>query len=259
MTRARVAVYDRIGVGYADLRVPDRRIGRHLVTALGAARSVVNVGAGTGSYEPDLDVVAVEPSAVMVAQRPAGSAPVVRALAEALPFAAGSFDAALAVLTTHHWADPRAGLAELVRVADRQVVLTWDQAYTAEHFWFIRDYLPEAAARESGLAALTTIVEAWPDAEVSVVPVPWDCTDGFFAAYWRRPEAFLVPAVRASISGLALLEQQLVDRAIDRLERDLVTGTWAERYADLRELESLDCGYRLVVRESPRLGDVTQH
>jgi SAM-dependent methyltransferase len=239
-------VYDRIGVGYADLRVPDPRIGRQLVAALGPARSVVNVGAGTGSYEP-------EPSAVMVAQRPVGAAPVVRARAEALPFPDGCVDAALAVLTTHHWADPLAGLAELVRVATRQVVLTWDQAYTAQHFWFIRDYLPEAAERESGLAALDTVLTAWPDAEVSVVPVPWDCTDGFFAAYWRRPEALLVPAVRASISGLALLEPQLVDRAIDRLARDLATGTWAGRYADLGELESLDCGYRLVVRESPRL------
>ena len=247
------AVYDRIGVGYADLRVPDPRIAGHLLAALGDARSVVNIGAGTGSYEPDLHVpglgvVAVEPSPVMLSQRPAGTAPAVQAVAEALPFADGAFDAGLAVLTTHHWSDPRRGLAELGRVSRRQVVLTWDPAYAAEHFWFLTDYLPEAAERERTLASIDAVTEAWPDADVRAVPVPWDCTDGFFAAYWRRPEAFLVPAVRASISGLALLDQRLVDAAVARLAADLDSGAWVDRHADLLARDELDCGYRLVVR-----------
>ena len=251
------AVYDRIGVGYADLRVPDPRIGAYLLAGLGDARTVVNIGAGTGSYEPDREgvdsceaiaVIAVEPSAAMLSQRAPGTAPAVQAVAEALPFADKAFDAALAVLTTHHWEAPEAGLAEMARVSRRQVVLTWDQAYTSAHFWFLTDYLPEAAEREGALAALDAVTQAWPDAEVCAVPVPWDCTDGFFAAYWRRPEALLVPAVRASISGLALLDQRLVDAAVARLAADLDSGAWAERYADLLALDELDCGYRLVVR-----------
>lgn len=241
------AVYDRIGVGYADLRVPDARIAAHLDAALGDARTVVNIGAGTGSYEPALELVAVEPSLVMLSQRPRGSAPAVQAVAEALPFKDKAFDASLAVLTTHHWGDPGMGLEEMKRVSLRQVVLTWDQDFTASQFWFLTDYLPEAAVREQGLAAAAAVVEAWPEAEVHPVPVPWDCTDGFFAAYWRRPEAFLVPAVRASISGLALLDQGLVDDAIARLAGDLESGAWAAKHGDLLERDELDCGYRLVI------------
>jgi SAM-dependent methyltransferase len=184
----------------------------------------------------------------MLAQRPAGAAPAVQAVAEALPFADGAFDAALAVLTTHHWSLPERGLAEMARVARRQVVLTWDQAYTSEHFWFLTDYLPEAAERERTLAAAAAVTAAWPDARVCPVPVPWDCTDGFFAAYWRRPEAFLVPAVRDSISGLALLDQDLVADAIGRLAADLDSGAWARRHADLLGRDALDCGYRLIRR-----------
>lgn len=243
------AVYDRIGVGYADLRRPDPRFAAAIAAAVGAG-TVVNVGAGAGSYEPPSTVVAVEPSPVMVAQRPQRSAPAVRAVAEALPFADGAFDAALAVLTTHHWTDARTGLRELERVSRKQVVLTWDQAFTAEHFWFVRDYLPESSARERTLAALDTVLEVWPDAEVRALQVPHDCTDGFFAAYWRRPEAFLVPAVREAISGLALLDQALVDRAVARLAADLQDYSWAERYAELLGRDALDCGYRLVVRHS---------
>lgn len=211
---------------------------------------MLNVGAGTGSYEPASTVVAVEPSLVMVQQRPAGSAPAVRAIAEALPFADASFDASLAVLTTHHWTDPAAGLAELARVSRRQVVFTWDQHFSTSHFWFIRDYLPEAAERERSLAALDAVVAHWPDVTVTVVPVPHDCTDGFFAAWWRRPEAFLSPVVRASISGIALLDQAVVGAAVARLDADLRSGAWRERYADLLGLDELDCGYRLVVRGS---------
>lgn len=241
------AIYDRIGVGYADLRRPDPRIAHVLAEAIGPG-TVVNVGAGAGSYEPAGTVVAVEPSPVMLAQRPATAAPAVQAVAEALPFADQQFDVALAVLTTHHWTDAAAGLAEMARVSRRQVVLTWDQALTAERFWFVADYLPEASEREVGLAAMTTALACWPDATAVPLLIPHDCTDGFFAAYWRRPEAFLVPAVRDAISALALLDQELVDAAVARLERDLADGTWARRYGDLLDQESLDCGYRMVVR-----------
>lgn len=241
------AVYDRIGVGYADLRRPDPRIAAIVHAALGDARSVINVGAGSGSYEPvDRAVVAVEPSEVMLAQRAGGLA--VRAVAEALPFADGAFDAGLAVLTTHHWTDPARGLDELARVSGRQVVLTWDQARVASEFWFVRDYLPEAVEREAGLAALDAVVGHWPAAQVLPVPVPHDCTDGFFAAYWRRPQAYLVPAVRAAISACALLDQAVVERAVRQLAADLDSGAWERRYADLMGREALDVGYRLVVR-----------
>jgi SAM-dependent methyltransferase len=243
------AVYDRIGAGYADLRVPDPRIGTHVHAALGDAKTVLNVGAGAGSYEPVTTVAAVEPTVRMLRQRPSGSAPAVQAVAERLPFKDQAFDAALAVLTTHHWSDPLAGLAELQRVARRQVVLTWDQDVAATRFWFLNDYLPEAAERERPLAALSTIVRAWPQADVLVVPVPWDCSDGFFAAYWRRPEAYLVPAVRAAISGLALLDPAVVERALIRLAEDLEDGTWRARYGHLLGRQELDCGYRLVVND----------
>ncbi len=245
------AIYDRIGVGYADLRRPDPRIAQVLADALGPG-TVVNIGAGAGSYEPPGTTAAVEPSPVMLAQRPATAAPAVQAVAEQLPFTDQQFDAALASLTTHHWTDARAGLAEMARVSRRQVVLTWDQEFTAERFWFVAEYLPEASEREVGLAAMTTALEAWPDATVTPVLVPHDCTDGFFAAYWRRPEAFLVPAVRDAISALALLDQRLVAEAVARLRSDLDDGTWARRHADLLEQETFDCGYRLVVRDPRR-------
>ena len=240
------AVYDRIGHGYADLRRPDQRIASLIGQALGPG-TVVNVGAGTGSYEPASTLVAVEPSAVMVGQRLAGAAPAVQAVAEALPFADGAFDAALAVLTTHHWTDPAAGLAELVRVARRQVVLTWDQQFVASRFWFVTDYLPEIAEAESDRAAFRAVVDAWPSARTVVVHVPWDCTDGFFAAYWRRPEAYLEPHVRAAISSFAFQPAERVDAAVARLAADLEDGSWNARHGHLRALPELDCGYRLVV------------
>jgi SAM-dependent methyltransferase len=240
------AVYDRIGVGYADLRVPDPRIAAQVSDALGDTRTVVNVGAGTGSYEPATTVVAVEPSAVMIGQRGSGSAPAVQAVAEALPFADGSFDVALAVLTTHHWSDAVGGLREMQRVSRRQVVLTWDHDVLRD-FWMIADYLPEIWQLEAEMASLAVLTAAWPDAQVITVPVPWDCTDGFAAAYWRRPEAYLNPAVRQSISSYALLAPEVVESAMRRLAADLADGSWARLHADMLGRDELDCGYRLVV------------
>lgn len=240
--------YRDLGQGYAEARRPDPRVAALIHEALGDARTVVNVGAGAGSYEPtDRDVVAVEPSATMIAQRPPGSARVIQGVAEDLPFADQEYDAALAVLTVHHWTDAPAGLRELRRVARRQVVLTWDPAAIAE-VWLVRDYLPEIAVRERGLATLDAVVSGLgPAAEVRVVPVPMDCTDGFLAAHWRRPEAYLDPAVRRSMSAFAKIPDGVLLPAMDRLRADLASGAWAARNAELFDRDSFDAGYRLVV------------
>ena len=244
---ATAPIYDRIGRRYAQRRQPDPRIAARVVRALGDARTIVNVGAGSGSYEPqDRRVVAVEPSEVMITQRPREAAPVVRAVAEALPFSNNQFDAALAVLTVHHWTDAKRGLAELRRVARRQVILTWDPKHLAT-FWFTRDYLPEAVALDAGFTTLEPTLALLDAATVVAVPIPHDCRDGFFAAYWRRPESYLDPDVRAGISGFGILDQSLVERALELLARDLATGEWYRRNEQLLELDEIDLGYRLVV------------
>src|ERR1700761_8608122 len=186
-------LYDTIGTTYTVTRRTDPRIAEQIRAALGDARTVLNVGAGTGSYEPaDRDVTAVEPSALMRAQRPAGAAPCVAAGAESLPFEDQSFDAAMAFATVHHWADPIAGLREMRRVAGRVVVFTHDtdDAAWLDRFWLTRDYLPEVADLLVGRPSLTELARAI-DARAEPVLIPWDCADGFFEAYWRRPEAYL--------------------------------------------------------------------
>ncbi|GAA2364668.1 methyltransferase type 11 [Catellatospora methionotrophica] len=238
--------YRTLGTGYAEQRRPDPRLAAIIDDALGDARTVVNVGAGTGSYEPvDRAVLAVEPSPVMIAQRRPGSASVVRAVAERLPFAEGSFDAGLAVLTVHHWTDPARGLAELRRVSRRQVVVTWDPAVISR-FWLVADYLPEIADAERGLATCEFISRELAPARVTALPVPHDCTDGFLAAYWNRPHAYLDPAVRASISSLAKLDPVRVDEAMRRLRADLDSGAWQERHGSPDATGTADVGYRLV-------------
>lgn len=248
------ARYDAIGVGYTDRRRPDPRIERQVWAALGDARTVVNVGAGAGSYEPrDRSVIAVDPSAVMLAQRRVEAAPAVRAVAEALPFPNGAFDASLTVLTIHHWSDIERGLSELRRVARRHVMLTFDYEQSAT-FWGWRDYFSDAAALEELEApTIDELADAQAEgtggARVEVVPVPWDCTDGFGAGYWRRPEAYLDAGVRASISGLARQDPARVERAVERLRADLESGEWARRNAELLELDEADYGYRLVIAD----------
>lgn len=240
-------LYDRIGTGYARLRRPDPRIGAAIDSALGSAGSVLNVGAGTGSYEPiGRRVVAVEPSRRMIDQRRGESAPVVRAVAERLPFRDRSFDASLAVLTVHHWADRRQGLVEMRRVArDRVVLFTWDPA--AAGFW-LHDYFPELAPRDAAaFPSVDELSDALGPLEVRHVPVPHDCVDGFLAAYWRRPRAYLDPQVRAAISGLAMVPDE--DPRLTRLARELDDGSWNDRYGSVLALDSLDSGYRLVVAE----------
>jgi SAM-dependent methyltransferase len=242
-----MSVYDTIGRTYATTRRPDPRIDAAIRRALGGAESVVNVGAGAGSYEPPETVLAVEPSAVMIAQRPAGLAPAVQTTAESIPLEDGAVDAALAVLTIHHWPDLERGFAEMRRVARRIVVLTWDPDMARE-FWLSAEYLPDEAvewdiARCPPLEAVARLVGE--GAEVTPVPVPHDCSDGFFGAFWRRPEAYLDPVVRAGISNLAQFGDALAP-AFDRLKVDLESGEWHRRHAELLALDELDVGYRIV-------------
>jgi SAM-dependent methyltransferase len=240
-----MAQYDIIGQTYAGRRRPDPRIAGLITTALGDASTLVNVGAGTGSYEPaDRTVIAVEPSRVMIAQRPVGSAPVVQGCAERLPFADHQFDAALAVLTVHHWTDQRQGLAEMRRVSHRQVVLTWDPDHPK--FWLVQDYFPEILETDRHIfPPLARYSDIFGGVEVREVPIPHDCLDGFLGAYWRRPDAYLDPEVRASISSFAHL-QDLAPR-LERLRSELQDGRWQSKNADLLGLEAYDLGYRLVV------------
>jgi SAM-dependent methyltransferase len=241
------ALYDRIGRTYATTRRTDPRIQAAIFAALGDAETVVNVGAGTGSYEPAQTVLAVEPSAVMIAQRPRGSAPAVQATAEAIPLPDGACDAALASLTIHHWPDRAKGLAELRRVARRVVVFTVDPTFLAT-FWFSRDYFPEGVERDLARFEPIEQVCAWMGGEVEAtpVPIPHDCVDGFFGAFWRRPEAYLDPVVRAGNSNFAGLDEP-AERAVKQLAADLESGVWRERNRDLLDLDQLDLGYRLLV------------
>jgi SAM-dependent methyltransferase len=245
------AAYDEIGRGYSDIRRPDPRLAAQITAALGDARTVLNVGAGTGSYEPaDRHVVAVEPSAEMIAQRLPGSAPVVQAEAESLPFDDDSFDAALAILTIHHWKDVAAGLAELRRVAnDRVVLLTIDPAVLRE-LWMNRDYWPETIELESRRMPSMNQLEANLPAPSSMsLPVPWDCSDGFACAYWGRPEAILDPAVRQASSNWHAISAEATERGLQQLQKDLESGVWDRRYGSLRAQDSLDVGLRLMVAE----------
>jgi SAM-dependent methyltransferase len=246
--------YDTIGRGYALNRRADPRVAQQILDALGDAATVVNVGAGTGSYEPrHLAVTAVEPSIEMIAQRPPGSEPVVRAIAEQLPFADHSFDASLAVLTIDHWRDLPLGLAEMRRVARRRVViLTWDVA-AGDSFWLTAHYFPEITAFDSTrFDPIDELADTLGRTKVIPVAIPRDCQDGFLAAFWARPEHYLDPRRRAAISGFAQIPQQSVESGLERLARDLRAGA-CRRFGELRTRESLDAGYRLLI------ADVTTH
>ena len=237
-------LYDTIGRNYADLRRPDPRIARRIECALGDARTVVNVGAGAGSYEPaGRRIAALEPSARMIAQRRESDALIVQGRAEALPFEDGSFDAAMAVLTIHHWSDQARGVQEMRRVSRGRVVfLTYDPGFRG--FWLF-DYFPALVTLDEGQMPTMADFETWLGRiEVSPVPIPHDCTDGFLAGYWRRPEAYLDETRRAAMSSFRALEG--LDEGLARLEADLGSGEWRRRFGHLEGLKALDCGYRLV-------------
>lgn len=242
-----MAVYDHIGVGYTAVRGPDPRIEARIVAALAGAESILDVGAGTGSYEPPGRVLAaVEPSMQMIGQRAAGAAPAVRGVAEALPFPDRCFDAGLALLTVHHWTDAVAGLAELRRVVEGPIVVfTFDKA-VHDRVW-LTEYIPEMRDLDPDHLDSTAIADALGGGIVEVVPVPHDCLDGFAHAYWRRPSAYLDPAVRAGISSLARLPDEVVLPAVGRLRADIDDGTWSERHAELLDRDELDAGFRLVI------------
>ncbi|MGX6600557.1 MerR family transcriptional regulator [Micromonosporaceae bacterium Da 78-11] len=242
-------LYEAIGSAYPATRRTEPRIAARISEALGDARTVLNVGAGTGSYEPtDREVTAVEPSAVMRAQRLAGAAPCVAAGAESLPFEDQSFDAAMAVSTVHHWHDPIAGLREMRRVARRVVVFTHDASESGwlQRFWLIRDYLPEVADLVAGRPSTDELAAAI-GGRLEPVLIPWDCADGFFEAYWRRPETYLQESVRRAVSVWARVGPRAEQRAVTRLRDDLSSGRWAERNSELVALDAAELGLRLLV------------
>ncbi len=239
-----------IGRGYSAARRADPRIEARLRAALGDAGSVVNVGAGAGSYEPaDLEVIAVEPSSAMIAQRPPTATRALRASAERLPLEDQSVDAAMAILTIQHWQDLRAGIAEMLRVARRRIViLTFDPDYMQT--WWISEYAPEIGDDDLNRFPPPALLLEWLEGgEAEPVEVPTDCTDLFLGALWARPELLLDASVRGSNSGFARLDSKMEERAVARLRADLESGEWDRRHGELRRRASLDVGVRLVVSE----------
>jgi SAM-dependent methyltransferase len=243
--------YDRIGIGYAQKRREDPRFRARIEAALGEARTVVNVGAGTGSYEPvDRHVVAIEPSDVMAAQRPSHLAPAIRAGAGALPLRDGAVDAAMAIVTIHHWdAEQERGVRELRRVARGPVViLTYDPEVSAA-MWLMADYLPEVAELDRRIFPAPDQVAEWLGGTVDIepLPVPRDTPDGMLGSFWAHPERVLDPAARAATSGFARMAPAVVDRVLRAVEADLASGAWDARHGELRRLDAYDAGLRLVV------------
>lgn len=236
--------YDNMGINYAELRKPDPRIARFINDALGGARTVLNVGAGTGSYEPtDREVTAVEPSREMIRQRKPGAARAIEASAESLPFPDKSFDASMAILTIHHWTDKRAGLREMRRVTRGPVVLL---AFDPSCRPWLTDYLPELAELDDERMPTLSELEQWlGPLQVTPVPIPHDCTDGFLYAYWKRPFAYLDPRLRTGSSSFWLIKG--AQEGLDQLKSDLQSGAWERRYADLLQQDEYEAGYRLVV------------
>lgn len=246
-----IPAYNSIGRTYTAFRRADPRIEARAWAALGDADSVVNVGAGSGSYEPrDREVIAVEPSPVMIAQRPAGTAPALEGVAEALPLADKSVDAAMGIFTIHHWSDLAAGLAEMRRVARRRIVLLTIDAAMNARIWTLAEYFPEAMrAEEEKMPAMSTLEALLPGAEIEAVPMPSRCRDQFTSALWDRPEMFLDPAVLRSSSLWHSLPPETIEHGQARLRADLESGRWDERHGHLRTLPELDIGLRLIREE----------
>jgi SAM-dependent methyltransferase len=246
-------LYDKIGGTYSGRRQSDPRIAKAIEGAVAGCNSILNVGAGTGSYEPaSRFVVAVEPSRIMIAQRPKDAAPVVQGCAEALPFPDCSFEAVLGILTVHHWKDQGKGLSECARVARSKVVFLTSDFDICENFWLV-DYFPELLSADRHIFPnIASYENALGPLETITVPIPADCRDGFLGAYWKRPSAYLDPIVRESISTFSKIGN--VDSQLARLKRDIVSGAWEQRYASLMDLKALDLGYRILISQlAPRL------
>jgi SAM-dependent methyltransferase len=242
-------LYDRIGAGYPVTRKADPRWAAAIRAALGDAKNVLNAGAGTGSYEPqDLRVIALDPSIKMLRQRPNDAAPAVAGASEAIPFRDGTFDATMATLTIHHWTDWRLGLAEVKRVTRRRIVILTADVFRDDAPFWVKNYFPgiDTWDRAHVQPISDLVTELWP-ARVEPLPVPADCTDGFLGAYWRRPAAYLEPAVRAGMSGFSQITAEETNRGIARLKSDLDSGRWHERYGRLLEMDEVDIGCRLVI------------
>jgi SAM-dependent methyltransferase len=243
--------YDSIGHGYTLTRREDPRLRARIVAALGDARTVVNVGAGAGSYEPDdRHVIAVEPSDVMAAQRPRSRAPAIRAPADALPLRDGAVDAAMAVLTLHHWDDARErGVREMRRVARGPVVIVTYDPRVSESMWLMAEYLPEVAALDHKIFPIPERLAEWLGGRVTVEPLPIhrDTPDWMLGSFWAHPERVLDAEARAGTSGFARFPAAVVDRVVAAITRDLADGTWDRRHGALRALEEYDAGLRLIV------------
>lgn len=238
------ALYDTIGINYAELRKPDPRIATIIEQALGTAKVILNVGAGSGSYEPPgRQMIAVEPSLEMIRKRSPFAAPAIQAVAAVLPFADGSFEASMAILTVHHWPDKKAGLQEMRRVTRGPIVLlTYDPA----HRPWLTDYFPQLVTLDEAQMPQMTDYEQWlGKVRISPVLVPHDCSDGFLYAYWRRPSAYLNARIRSGSSAFWAIRNAEI--GLSRLARDLAGGEWQHRYGELLALDAYDAGYRLII------------
>ena len=238
-------LYDDIGVDYSIGRCTDPIVAQQLYIQLQGATRIVNIGAGTGSYEPnDIELVAVEPSSEMISQRKIGSHPVEKAFAESLPFGSGSFSHAMTVLSMHHWENRELAFNEINRVAtDKFVAITWDPR--SDPFWLTRDYFPTIYEMDKHIfPVIDELNEHFDDLEVRALHIPSECQDGFLAAFWRRPEAYLSSRVRQSISAFSRVEN--LSQGLRKLEHDLVSGAWEERNHAILSSSSIDVGYRVI-------------
>lgn len=238
-------LYDDIGINYSVTRGTDPKIAKQLNSELQGATRIVNIGAGTGSYEPeDIDLVAVEPSAEMIAQRKLGAHRAEQAFAENLPFEDSSFSHAMTVLSMHHWENRALAFKEINRVAtDKFVAITWDP--NSDPFWLTRDYFPEIHEMDKDIFPNVEELNKYFDEVISIpLQIPSDCKDGFLAAFWKRPEAYLNSTVRQSISPFSKIKN--VSEGLQKLEDDLASGVWAKNNLAILSLSSLDVGYRII-------------
>lgn len=246
-----MARYDTIGCDYSQTRREDPRFRAQIHAALADARTVVNVGAGTGAYEPpDRHVIAIEPSDVMAAQRPHGLAPAIRASAGSIPLRDRSVDAAMAVLSVHHWDEEReAGVRELRRVARGAVVILTYDATISGAMWLMADYLPEVAALDLRIFPPLEKLAEWlgGDVRIAKVPIPRDTPDWMLGSFWAHPERVLDANARAATSGFARMPADVVERVVSEVSFDLARGLWDRRYGHLRSLDEFDVGLRLLV------------